>query len=150
MNSFICDHCHENVPISMEMAVRNRNHCPHCLWSKHVDDTVPGDRASVCDGMMKPVGLTLKKTKPDKYGKTREAGELMLVHRCTGCEKLGINRIAADDDTDMILETFARSQQMENDQKEALERGHIHLLSKEYQKEVITQLFGNPSARRVD
>jgi RNHCP domain len=30
------------------------DHCPKCLWSKHVDVN-PGDRASECKGMMKPI-----------------------------------------------------------------------------------------------
>ncbi|WP_420871372.1 RNHCP domain-containing protein [Lysinibacillus xylanilyticus] len=33
-----------------------RNHCPKCLFSKHVD-TVPGDRASTCKGLMRPIGV---------------------------------------------------------------------------------------------
>jgi hypothetical protein len=33
-----------------------RNHCPECLWSRHVDD-VPGDRASSCGGLMRPERL---------------------------------------------------------------------------------------------
>jgi hypothetical protein len=30
-----------------------RNHCPACLWSKHVD-VQPGDRAATCRGLMRP------------------------------------------------------------------------------------------------
>ncbi len=30
------------------------DHCPKCLWSMHVDVN-PGDRASECHGMMKPI-----------------------------------------------------------------------------------------------
>ncbi len=30
------------------------NHCPQCLWSKHVDIN-PGDREATCGAMMKPV-----------------------------------------------------------------------------------------------
>ena len=33
-----------------------RNHCPHCLSSRHVDNK-PGDRSSQCKGLMKPIGL---------------------------------------------------------------------------------------------
>jgi len=36
------------------------NHCPSCLWSKHVDN-VPGDRESTCGGMMKPFGVVVRK-----------------------------------------------------------------------------------------
>ena len=33
----------------------------------------------------------------------------MLIHRCAGCGKLVINRIAADDDADAILALFEGS-----------------------------------------
>lgn len=35
------------------------NHCPECLYSKHVDIN-PGDRANDCGGMLVPVGLEQK------------------------------------------------------------------------------------------
>lgn len=35
---------------------RVRDHCPHCLTGRHVD-VVPGDRASSCGGLLRPVGL---------------------------------------------------------------------------------------------
>jgi hypothetical protein len=28
----------------------HRDHCPSCLWSRHLDDERPGDRASECGG----------------------------------------------------------------------------------------------------
>ena len=34
-------------------AMNYTNHCPRCLYSKHVDIN-PGDRAEQCDGMMEP------------------------------------------------------------------------------------------------
>ena len=30
------------------------NHCPHCLYSRHVDNN-PGDRLATCGGMMRPI-----------------------------------------------------------------------------------------------
>ncbi|WP_265181671.1 RNHCP domain-containing protein [Geomicrobium sp. JCM 19055] len=33
-----------------------RNHCPSCLYSKHVD-VIPGDRASTCHSLMEPIDL---------------------------------------------------------------------------------------------
>ena len=30
------------------------DHCPKCLWGKHVDEEIPGDRASTCRGLMEP------------------------------------------------------------------------------------------------
>jgi DNA-directed RNA polymerase subunit RPC12/RpoP len=51
---FACEHCGAEVlPLARGGF---RNHCPHCLWSKHVD-RVPGDRAESCCGLMPPVGV---------------------------------------------------------------------------------------------
>jgi hypothetical protein len=82
---FRCKKCKTIVgaPIS---GGRHRNHCPLCLYSRHVDRSVPGDRASECRSMMRPVGLA-----------TRCDGEQMLVHECLGCGAIRRNRVAADD-----------------------------------------------------
>ncbi len=53
--SFDCVHCGAHVP---PLGVTDRDHCPHCLRSLHVD-VVPGDRASGCGGVLDPVGLEL-------------------------------------------------------------------------------------------
>ncbi len=66
------------------------NHCPKCLWSKHVD-VYPGDRASSCGGLMKPVGLYLK------------GGEEHIVHRCEKCAYEKNNHVAEEDDSDAII-----------------------------------------------
>lgn len=87
--------------------VQNRNHCPCCLWSRHVDLRVAGDRLSPCRAAMQPVGLTTKQSQ-NKYARDRD-GELMIIHQCIRCEKLSINRIAADDSSDDLLMLFERS-----------------------------------------
>jgi hypothetical protein len=48
---FVCAHCGASV-----IGTGYTNHCPHCLWSKHVD-IHPGDRAADCGGMMEPIGV---------------------------------------------------------------------------------------------
>jgi hypothetical protein len=101
---FECCHCSLEVTPNAAMGTRHRNHCNHCLWSKHVD-TAPGDRASACQGCMEPVGVTLKREGVDKYGKEK-LGDIMLVHRCQKCGQININRIAADDPEDLILQVF--------------------------------------------
>jgi hypothetical protein len=65
----------------------HRNHCPHCLWSRHVDDA-PGDReaAEWCGSAMEPIAVSVRGT-----------GEWVLVHRCTGCGSVHLNRTAGDD-----------------------------------------------------
>jgi len=70
----------------------HRNHCPYCLYSRHVDENRPGDRASTCGGLMAPVGAF-----------TRPKGEHVVVHRCLTCGFERYNRIAADDDFDLVL-----------------------------------------------
>ncbi len=56
---------------------------------------------------MQPIALTTKRTR-NKYARERD-GELMLVHMCTGCASIVINRIAADDSSAAILEVFDSS-----------------------------------------
>ena len=51
---FRCAHCHAHVQPLTNGSYRN--HCPFCLWSRHVD-RVPGDRKQHCGGMMEPVGV---------------------------------------------------------------------------------------------
>src|SRR5687768_8345312 len=70
----------------------HRNHCPYCLYSRHVDGKTPGDRSSECGSSMAPVATF-----------TRASGEHVLVHRCLGCGVERHNRIAADDDFDLVL-----------------------------------------------
>ena len=106
--AFECTHCHSTVSIDPEQArVQNRNHCPYCLWSRHMDLYEAGDRLSACRGAMRPVALTLKQSNK-KYNRDGQ-GELMLVHICTECGRPSINRIAADDDVEQILAVFEKS-----------------------------------------
>ena len=80
---FLCEHCGEQVrPLAGGSC---RNHCPHCLWSKHADD-VPGDRASRCGGMMEPVAVQADARRG-----------WMVVHRCTRCRAVRRNKAALGD-----------------------------------------------------
>lgn len=86
---FTCEHCGEDVaPLETGSY---RNHCPRCLYSKHVDDKGPGDRASLCKGLMKPVGLDHRSNKG-----------WMIVHLCTKCGKKIPNIAACDDDLTVV------------------------------------------------
>jgi hypothetical protein len=84
--SFRCRHCRLDVPTAAP-GTAHRNHCPHCLWSRHVDDS-PGDRAmaELCGSGMEPIAISV-----------RAGGEWCLIHRCTGCGTVHLNRIAGDD-----------------------------------------------------
>ncbi len=88
---FSCNHCGEAVS-----SYRNRNHCPHCLWSRHVDIRI-GDRNSACKGEMEPVSVW-----------TKADGEWAIIHRCTRCGFLRSNGIAADDDEIRLFALAAR------------------------------------------
>ncbi len=65
------------------------NHCPVCLWSKHVDVN-PGDRSATCGGLMEPVAV--------------EGGvDGSLIHKCLLCEHTKRNRIQKRDDFSMVI-----------------------------------------------
>lgn len=66
------------------------NHCPKCLWSKHVDVN-PGDRAASCGGLMQPVRI---EGGVDAYA---------IVHRCVLCGAEKRNRTAVNDDANAIV-----------------------------------------------
>lgn len=70
---------------------QHRNHCPQCLSSIHADRQ-PGDRASLCNGIMDPIGVWVRKN-----------GEWAIIHRCRICGALHSNRIAADDNPNLLL-----------------------------------------------
>jgi uncharacterized protein YcbX len=76
---------------------QHRNHCPSCLWSRHVDDDVPGDRAADCLSAMEPISICV-----------RADGEWALVHRCGGCGEVHVNRIAGDDNPLALMHLAVR------------------------------------------
>ena len=138
---FKCVHCQKRVVINEHIGTKNRNHCPHCLWSKHVDDKKAGDRKSACHGAMQPVGLTFKQAGLDKYGRPRQ-GELMLVHKCSKCGKLSINRIAADDSTGLLLDQLNLAEQLSERDHLDIQGSNIKLLGQTDAEQVNIQLFG--------
>ena len=138
---FICHHCKKEVITSKKSGVQNRNHCPYCLYSIHLDLKIPGDRKSVCGGEMKPLGLTFKKTKPEKY-KGSNRGELMLIHQCCNCGKLSINRIAGDDNPQEILRVFQDSLKLPSKIKKEFKKMGIKIATGDNLKEIKEQLFG--------
>lgn len=93
--SFVCSVCGE--PVGPEGAgTQHRNHCPHCLSSIHVDEK-PGDRSSLCKGVMEPVSVWVRK-----------GGEWAIVHRCRLCGTLHSNRVAADDNPTLLMSLAVR------------------------------------------
>ena len=105
---FDCCHCGRRVSADARLSgVNHRNHCPHCLWSRHMDLLAPGDRLCACKGPMPPVGLAFKRAHK-KYAPLGP-GELMLVHRCAACGHLSLTRVAADDCPAKLWDVFEES-----------------------------------------
>jgi DNA-directed RNA polymerase subunit RPC12/RpoP len=86
---FICENCGSEVS---ELSYTARDHCPNCLYSKHVDNN-PGDRASNCGGILKPIGIE----------KSSKAG-FKIVYKCDKCGMIKKNIMAKDDNMDKIIE----------------------------------------------
>ena len=139
-NLFICENCQKQI-LNPPIGTANRNHCPFCLWSKHVDEIEAGDRASKCRKLMKPIGLTFKQEGFDKYGKM-PPGELMLIHRCQSCGKISINRIAGDDDNQTIWEVFENSQKLTQRTLDELIGQNIKIVKSSQKNQMLTQLNG--------
>ena len=93
--SFRCVHCRLDVPTDAA-GTQHRNHCPACLWSRHVDDR-PGDRAADCGSGMEPIAISV-----------RGKGEWVIIHRCTGCGELHANRSAGDDSPLLLVRLAVR------------------------------------------
>jgi rubrerythrin len=85
IEDFVCENCHYQV-----IGNGYTNHCPKCLWSKHVDIN-PGDRQESCQGLMKPIDLEQK------------AGEQVIIHHCLKCGFERKNRVVPVDDVDEII-----------------------------------------------
>ena len=66
------------------------NHCPDCLWSKHVD-VIPGDRAAKCCGMMEPISFEKK------------GDEESILHKCIVCGYTKMNLLSKDDNYDKVI-----------------------------------------------
>ncbi len=90
---FTCEHCGRAVePLGRGTY---RNHCPFCLYSKHVDKEGPGDRASDCRGLMEPIAL-------DQDGKKG----FVLIHHCLLCRHEQRNKAAPDDQLRNFRKSF--------------------------------------------
>jgi hypothetical protein len=144
---FRCTHCGHIVSSAHLLSgVNNRNHCPYCLWSRHLDLYSAGDRLSACKAPMQPLALTAKRSR-NKYGRGR--GELMLVHLCTDCGDISLNRIAADDDASTLLEVFQASLALPARTRVLLLNNGIDILPPEGLPQLQLQLFGNTSCVRL-
>jgi len=83
---FVCLNCGQKIAGGGYV-----NHCPNCLWSKHVDQEVPGDRQSDCRGAMKPIGVIEK------------AGKWRIIHQCQQCGQKTIVNSSPKDNFKLII-----------------------------------------------
>ena len=84
---FNCDNCQRKV---YPLKYTARDHCPYCLYSKHLD-ILPGDRKNTCHGLLKPIGI-------EKFKDTYK-----IIYKCEKCGQTHKNIIAKDDDMDLII-----------------------------------------------
>lgn len=86
IENFVCENCGFEV-----LGNGYTDHCPKCLYSKHVDIN-PGDRMNECRGLMKPVDFEIKH------------GKYVVIYECLKCGE--IHRVKASDNDDLgkILE----------------------------------------------
>lgn len=89
--NFTCAHCGAEV-----FGNGYTNHCPKCLWSRHVDNN-PGDRQSNCLGMMCPISVEQK------------SGEFIITHKCEKCGKTIKQKTSENDDVDAIIAISSNS-----------------------------------------
>jgi rubrerythrin len=85
IENFVCDHCGATVKGN-----GYTDHCPICLWGKHVDIN-PGDRAADCRGLMKLIRTEMNK---EKY---------LLYYTCKKCGYNFRVKSMPDDDLDTII-----------------------------------------------
>ena len=90
VEDFVCASCGAAVTGS-----GYTNHCPHCLWSRHVD-IYPGDRQSPCGGMMEPVAFVVS------------GSDCIIEQKCTECGHVHKNRMRPGDDIQALIELSRR------------------------------------------
>ncbi len=88
---FTCEKCQKFVS---KLKYTSRDHCPFCLYSKHVD-IFPGDRSNNCLGLLRPIDVEKYK---DSY---------KIIYRCESCHQLHKNIVAIDDTFDKIVELMS-------------------------------------------
>lgn len=66
------------------------DHCPECLWSKHVDVN-PGDRQANCGGLMEPVVVEW------------QSDRKTICYQCRKCDFRHRVKAALDDNFETML-----------------------------------------------
>lgn len=91
--AFTCENCGEKIE---PLGYTCRDHCSHCLYSKHVDIN-PGDREEECHGLLEPIRVELDSKKG-----------YVIIYRCKKCGAIRKNKAANDDNMDLIIQLTTR------------------------------------------
>ena len=86
---FICENCGKKVS---KLIYSSRDHCPYCLYSKHVD-IMPGDREEDCKGLLKPIRVELDSKKG-----------YVIIYKCEKCNAIRKNKAAEDDNKELLIQ----------------------------------------------
>ena len=89
---FICENCGKKVS---KLGYTCRDHCPYCLYAKHVDIN-PGDRLEKCHGMLEPIGIENNSKKG-----------YVIIYRCKKCGQIRKNIVAKDDNMNLVIKLSA-------------------------------------------
>ena len=94
LEDFTCEHCGARVTGN-----GYTDHCPKCLWGKHVD-VDPGDRLAQCGGAMEPIAV--------------EGGtpNYRIRYRCVRCGHTFRVDLAEGDNPDALLAIARRHDNM--------------------------------------
>ncbi|MEU9861835.1 RNHCP domain-containing protein [Streptomyces sp. NPDC047971] len=95
LTTFTCAWC--GLTVSADAADgAPRDHCPSCLHSRHVLDHVEGG-PSDCEGLMSPIAVAVPRN-----------GDWRVIHRCSRCDELTSNPVAADDNQLVLMRMAVR------------------------------------------
>lgn len=86
VENFVCKNCGAQV-----IGDGYTDHCPVCLWGKHVDVN-PGDRAATCGGLMTPIAIE------------ERGGNYRITYQCQKCTHRFTVKTAENDNIDKIVD----------------------------------------------
>jgi hypothetical protein len=88
VENFVCENCGYEV-----VGDGYTDHCPKCLWGKHVDEEIPGDRSSDCGGLMEPQSSQFSISN----------FQFTIKYKCTKCRHVFSVREGREDNRDLLL-----------------------------------------------
>jgi len=74
----------------------------------------------------------------------------MIIHECTSCGKISINRILSQDDEKEIMKVFRYGIKLDDEKKKKLENQNIKVLGENDREEVEKQILGLKNASKTN